>query len=200
MKTTETSTQEFEVQVILPHDLSASVAARGHALMRLVWPPADGAPAALSTTEAEELAQRQRASGAVHFVIQSGEGEEAPILAHARLFRRDIEFWPAHKRTAVSCLAAVCVHPEWRGRGWGRAVAQAAFEHSPRECDGPVLFQTSVPGFYEKLGARVVANRFFNSLDEENPQASPFLYDYAMIHPAGWPWPAGDVDLRGPGF
>jgi predicted N-acetyltransferase YhbS len=62
----------------------------------------------------------------------------------------------------VGALAAVCVHPDNRGRGWGAAVVRAAFDFLPEMGASIALFQTGVPRFYEKLSARQIANRFYD--------------------------------------
>jgi hypothetical protein len=63
------------------------------------------------------------------------------------------------------------------------------------------LFQTGqgTKAFYEKLGARVVDNRFINS-KSENPSANPWWEPLAMAYPSGPGWPEGQIDLNGPGY
>jgi len=53
--------------------------------------------------------------------------------------------------------------------------------------------------FYEKLGACLVTNRIFNSLGND-PEKNPFWDEIAMRYPAAKHWPAGQIDLRGPGY
>ena len=62
------------------------------------------------------------------------------------------------------------------------------------------LFQTPKPGFYEKLGARKVNNRFVNSKNEQDPEADPWPAEHVMIYPTPYPWPEGVIDLNGPGY
>ena len=63
------------------------------------------------------------------------------------------------------------------------------------------LFQTSheVRPFYEKLGAGLVTNRIVNSLADD-PTENPFWDEVVMRYPAAKHWPAGEIDLRGPGW
>lgn len=99
-------------------------------------------------------------------------------------------------RLAVGALAAVCVHPDHRGRGWGEAVVRAAFDFLPEIGVSVALFQTGVPHFYQKLGACVINNRFFNGENSQNP----FWDTCEMIYPASFAWPDGPIDLNGPGY
>ena len=101
----------------------------------------------------------------------------------------------------VAALALVATDPEYRGQRLGQAVVRAVFDlvdHGPFEYS---LFQTShkVCPFYENLGAGPVTNTFVNSLADD-PQANPFWDEVVMRYPAAKHWPAGEIDLRGPGW
>ena len=51
----------------------------------------------------------------------------------------------------------VIVHPDYRGRGYGRRLIEAALTHPRvREVEGAFLF-TDLPAFYERFGFRRVA-------------------------------------------
>ncbi len=150
-----------------------------------IWPPEAGAPSL------DETLARWRAQNSVHFVIGDREN---PVLAHALLFRREIR--APNGVLPIGALATVFVHPDYRGRGWGEAAVRAAFNFLPELGAQVSLFQTGVPHFYEKLGARTVSNRFFNG---ENPE-NPFWDSCEMIYPASFAWPDGAIDLNGPGY
>jgi len=60
------------------------------------------------------------------------------------------------------------------------------------------LFQTCVPSFYERLGARVITNRIVNSLGAD-PEARPFWDPTIMVYPKTYDWPEGTIDLLGRG-
>lgn len=159
-------------------------------------------PSAPQTLEQriEELRQRTLAD---HPEFASGLrwivwDEERPI-AHAYSFVRHISV--AGEWLPVLALAAVCTDPEYRGDGWGATLCRRAFARlvdpaMPDVC----LFQTPVPDFYVKLDCRQVENRFFNSLDPDDPDRWPWNDPTAMIFPAEFPWPSGEVDLRGPAY
>ncbi len=120
--------------------------------------------------------------------------ESGAVAAHALVFARTV--FTVQGPLTVGALATVCVDPANRGQGWGADVVRAAFEYLP-ELGAPVaLFQTGVPGFYEKLGARQVTNRFVNG---DNPN-NPFWDICEMIYPASFDWSEGQIDLNGPGY
>ena len=127
------------------------------------------------------------------FLIRHGE----PIVATSR-------FLPRRVRTSrgpldVLALAGVQTHPEFRGRGFGRAVVRAALAYVDRGIFDVSLFQTGVPEFYEKLACRRVSNPFTNALAAD-PAGVPWWEHNIMIYPAEYPWPEGPIDLQGPGW
>lgn len=132
------------------------------------------------------------------FVIwQDGAGPRA--LAHALTFERVV--YSERGALTVAALGAVCVDGALQGRGLGACVTAAAFA---QVANNPAvvgaLFQTGVPGFYEKLGCRVVANRFVDRLTAVDPDADAFWERCVMVYPADLAWPVGVIDLGGPGF
>ena len=101
---------------------------------------------------------------------------------------------------AVLGLGGLNVHPGWRRQGFGGVIAEAVFKRIDASEYPFCLFQTGIPHFYEKLGCRVIENKFINSNDQEDPSRNPFWDDYAMIYPATADWPSGTVDLLRKGF
>ena len=97
-------------------------------------------------------------------------------------------------------LGGLNVHPGWRRQGFGRVIVEAVFKRIDASEYPFCLFQTGIPHFYEKLGCRVIENKFINSNDHEDPYKNPFWDDYAMIYPATADWPSGTVDLLRKGF
>lgn len=122
------------------------------------------------------------------------------LVAVARTFEREIEFADLGERKRVLALASVCSDPNLRGRGFGIAVVKDAFSRVDEGEFSLSLYQTGVPGFYEKLGARIIENRFINSLSETDPEANPWWEKFSMIYPAASTWNDGLVDLLGPGY
>ena len=96
-------------------------------------------------------------------------------------------------------LAGVKTHPDFRLQGLGARVVRATLAYVDDGTFPLSLFQTNVPGFYEKLGARLVDNRFVNSLAAD-PQGRPWWSGHTMIYPAGADWPDGEIDLVGPAW
>lgn len=123
--------------------------------------------------------------------------EDDAVLAHAELFERTIRVGAL--ALAVGALAGVCVQPERQGEGLGRVIVRHAFARVDGGGLPLLLFQTDSAGFYRKLGARTVANRFYDSRAAD-PHANPWWGENVMIYPAGYPWPLVDVDLNGPGY
>ena len=122
------------------------------------------------------------------------------LVAVARTFEREIEFSDLSERKKVLALASVCSDPDLRGRGYGMAVVRDAFSRVDEGEFSLSLYQTGVPEFYEKLGARIVENRFVNSLSITDPEANPWWEKFCMIYPASSAWSDGLVDLLGPGY
>ena len=119
---------------------------------------------------------------------------ENAVVAISRSFPRIVadEFG---RHFPVLALASVCTHPEHRGQGLGRSMVTAAW--SRLNPGLPVsFFQTGVPAFYEKMGARHVRNSLCNGKGD----SQPFWEPYAMIYPANAPWPESKIDLLGPGW
>ena len=181
------------VDIIRPEvGLTPATAAAIFALINMVWPPAAGAEA----RDPSETLAGWNAQNSTHFVI--GGSDANSVLAHAMLFRREIftQSGPLY----VGALAAVCVHPDSRGCGWGADVVRAAFDYLPELGVEVSLFQTGVQAFYEKLGARRIANRFFDGTRADGSKSNPFWDTCAMIYPASFAWPDGDIDLNGAGY
>jgi hypothetical protein len=87
----------------------------------------------------------------------------------------------------------------------GLEIVTAAFKKLEEFQLDVCLFQTGVPGFYEKLGARTIANpitnhRYPNQRQVNDADANPFWDESVMIYPATADWPSGVIDLGGAGY
>ncbi len=132
----------------------------------------------------------------LHVLVADGR-----LVAKAATFGRTI--LTAKGPRDVLGLAAVASHPELRGSGLGKRVVTAALERVDRGEYPIALFQTGTArSFYEKLGCRVVNNRFVNSRckPEKDANASPWWDSFVMIYPDHAEWPEGEIDLNGPGY
>lgn len=144
----------------------------------------------------DEVTKSQR-----RFIAWCGE----TLVAHAFTFVRKIQFEEVRdsdqQQMNVLALASVCSDPDLRGKGLGVLVTRAAFEQVGQG-DWPTvsLFQTPVPGFYKKLGCRIVTNRFVNRLSEKDTEANPWRDDTIMIYPESHRWHDGIIDLNGPDY
>ncbi len=125
--------------------------------------------------------------------------ENGRVIAHADASPRTIKV-PGREITVLA-FARVCTAPEARGKKLGQGLVKKAFELVDNGTYAFSLFQTqeSVRPFYEKLGAVVAPNRFFNSTAED-PEADPFWDPVIMYYPNHGNWPAADIDTGGPGW
>lgn len=129
------------------------------------------------------------------FLVREG----GRVIAHSSACPRTIGTGTGDM--TILALARVCTDPAVRGRRLGQAVVLEAFDlvdHGPYPF---ALFQTTeaVGPFYERLGAVTVNNRFVNS-QADDPMANPFWDKVVMRYPGKPGWPAGEIDLRGPGW
>ena len=159
-----------------------------------VWPSKDKTVDEIAA-ECMELARVDSAadSNSKRFVLW----EDDQAVAHALTFEREI--FTTGGSLKQMALAAVCVAESRRGEGLGARVTRKAFEQVDNGVWPVSVFQTPVPGFYEKLGGRIVDNEFVNSKNEEDPQTNPW-WEAVMIYPADFPWPVGQIDLNGGGY
>lgn len=129
------------------------------------------------------------------FIVREG----GRIIAHAQGDPRTIR--TKLGKLKVLALCRVFTVPEVRGRNLGRAVVEAAFKLVDDGVFPFSLFQTKeeVRPFYEKLGAVVAANHFFNSLADDRT-ATPWWDPVPMQYPGTGNWPEGEIDLDGPGW
>ncbi len=185
-----------QVQIHSEPDLTESQVKAIVTLVNSIWPDKDKTISELIADWLAQIRQMQKSKSgkdgnhATHFLIS--EGNKA--IAHARIFPREI--YTPDGLLKVAALASVCVDANHRGEGLGAAVVRCAFEMVV-----PVsLFQTGVPGFYERLGARSVDNKFVNSGCDKDAEASPWWDKYVMIYPGEYRWPEGIIDLNGPGY
>ncbi|MBK8475348.1 MAG: GNAT family N-acetyltransferase [Opitutaceae bacterium] len=163
------------------------------ALYDRIWPVATGG----LLPRANEVGAGWVREGREVFIVW----DRAAPIATAMVFPREI--MTSRGALRVLALAGVCTAPECRGRGFGAAVVRAAFAQVDRGAFSVALFQTAVPDFYAKLGARTVSNAFVNSRYRPGDRGSaehPWWDPNVMIYPAAFRWPEGPIDLLGEGF
>jgi len=175
-------------------DLPPEDARRVAELSDLVWPPSVRkshlARFASDPPPPCDWSPTQRAR---LFVVR----DAGQIVTKAGLSPRRILI--ACRHLTVLALRGVLTHPTYRRRGLGSAVVRAAFSLVDADDFPCALFQTEVPGFYERLGATCVQNPLTNSLAKQ-PGARPFWEPSAMLYPGGFPLPEGPIDTLGPGW
>jgi len=118
------------------------------------------------------------------------------IIAHAGVHQKAVEADGC--RIRIGGLAEVCVHPEFRGKGFVKAMLACIHDWLiRREFDFAVLF--GEPSIYQSSGYVEVNNLFHDEVTatgEKCKAQSP-----AMVKElAGTPWPATEVYLPGPKF
>lgn len=127
-----------------------------------------------------------------HFIYFDEE-----LIGYAESFPRLVRV--DRQEVTILGLGAVCVHPEFKRKGLGALLVRAAFERIDKQEFAVALFQTAVPGFYEKLNCKIINNKIINSLGE-NPDSNPFWDPYVMIYPRQFIGFQTEIDLLGPGF
>lgn len=164
------------------------------ALWDEVWPNEDSTPlderAADFLTDISSEHRMLEGSELFH-VVEHAEG----IVAVARTYMRQVRFEATGRSGVVLALAGVCSSPKLRGKGLGAIVVKDAFARLGPEIPW-CLYQTTVPAFYEKLGARLVNNDFRNSYSVD-PDARPWWDEFVMVYGSADKWPEGRVDLCG---
>jgi len=154
------------------------------ALYRIVWPVIPGAPAV------ESCLERERAD---HILFSASI--EGRVVASASGFSRTVFY--AGGSLKLLALASVCTHPDFRHRGLGAEVVRRVLALVDKGQYPLALWQTGVPDFYEKMGARLVTNRFINSKHPTDTEKNPFWDKFIMIYPSDAFWPEGTIDLNG---
>ncbi len=166
-------------------------------LLVSIWPK----PGRTVETRTEELLNywRDYKGAEAQFPRSFVVRENGRLVAHADASPRTIKV-PGHDLTVLA-LARVCTTPETRGQGLGQALVKKAFDLVDNGTYPFALFQTkeTVRPFYEKFGAAVAPNRFYNA-QAEDPEADPFWDPVIMYYPNRGNWPAADVDINGPGW
>jgi GNAT superfamily N-acetyltransferase len=121
------------------------------------------------------------------------------IVANADLLPR--KMLTSRGRELAAGLCAVISHPDVRGRGFGKAVVRAAFDHVDSGDFSFALFQSrdDARGFYEKLGCHVVYSPVINSRNDEDPEENPFWEEWVMSYSIA-EMPDGEIDVLGPGY
>lgn len=140
-----------------------------------------------------------------HMVWQTEGTTETPtrvrVVAAARSYCRVVVDGDGRERRVLA-LAYVATDPSLRRRGLARTVVTEALSRVVGGDFEAALFQTTVPEFYQKLGASEVPNQILNSTQRgrDAKRQGGFWDDYVMTYPSDFQWPAGDIDLNGPGY
>lgn len=173
-----------------PKDLSKSQIVSINTLTENTWPEN-----ATQSSEEEKVNEfRARfPKKTCHCVF---EGKE--LIGYAESFPIHIKI--VNKEADVMGIGAVCVNPEYRGKGLGALLVNSAFSRVDNNEYPLCIFQTGVSHFYLKLGCKIITNKIINSRNAEAPNANPFWDEYTMIYPTTFLWPSGIIDLLGPGF
>lgn len=166
-------------------------------LIARVWPKPN--------VSAEDRARQQLAIGrgydrlADHAPRSFVVCDEGRVVAHAAILPQTIR--TSAGEMTIGGLARVGADPALRGHGLGELVVRAALATVDAGEFPFGLFQTNhgVRPFYEKLGAVTVDNQIVNSLADD-PTAPAFWDEIAMRYPGNGDWPAGTIDLLGPGY
>jgi hypothetical protein len=118
------------------------------------------------------------------------------IIAHAGVHAKTVE--ADGRRFRIGGLAEVCVHPEFRGRGFVKAMLACIHDWLiRREFDFAVLF--GEPYIYQSSGYVEVNNLVHDEVTPSGQKCK--TQSPAMVKQlSGAPWPATEVYLPGPKF
>ncbi len=159
-------------------------------LIETIWP--EESTAGDNKTKIQSFHKQNKTAEVL--LIESGD----QLIGHTKIYPRTI--FAGNKFIEVTALGGVCVLDEFRKYGLGKLMVNEVFKLIDNKEHPVCLFQTTIPGFYKKLGARIINNRFFNSKNTIQPQKSPWHDPNIMIYPADTSWPDCDLDLNGPEF
>lgn len=163
-----------------------------YTLSRSIWPRRD--PKLSRNEEIQSFLESEIPLFEKHIVLRDESGS---LVGHVRCYSRNVLVDGIETRNMA--LAGVCVPPDARGHGHGRRVVEEAFRQFDKgnfECS---FFQTAVPGFYVKLGAKVLdaTTVFINS---RNNGAYPWWDTHTMVYPGSFDAEGKTIDLLGPGY
>lgn len=157
-------------------------------LVRSIWPSKDG----IVRREEDELghffADRPEER---HIILKS----DNKVDGYARIFFRKIMIGEQVYRNCA--LACVCINESQRRNGYGREIVRLAFELVDNKQYDCSVFQTAVPGFYEKLGAKIINNSCVNSQDGNS---NPWWDKFVMIYPSSVETLDKIIDINGKGY
>lgn len=158
-------------------------------LLMATWPPED------DSFTLENAIEVYTTENTTDFgkVFQCYHEEE--LLGHTAIFNRTIIL--ESKNLDILALAGVCVKMDQRGKNIGAELVRQAFAYVDNVKFPCSLFQTNVPGFYEKLDCKQINNRFINSRSESDPEANPWNDPYVMVYPKTYDLGDGTIDLNG---
>lgn len=157
-------------------------------LIRNTWPPKEGP---VITMEDDMIKFFGSEPDERHIFLKS----ENKIIGYAKTFTRDIQI--GHKNILNCALACVCVDGKFRKNGYGKLIVQkalSAVDSNQYECS---LFQTAVPEFYEKVGAKRIYNKCIVSKDNS---ANPWWDPYVIIYPQKFLLKEEVIVLLGKGY
>ena len=159
-----------------------------------IWPGKE--PYEVAKTKFDPLGQQKWEASLDYHRFMIWDGDKA--VAQAGFFARQII--TTEGPILIGALSGVCTHEDYRKRGYGQKIVQAAFGLVDEGIFPVALFMTAVEPFYERLGARVVKNEWINTRNLAQPNEDPWPEEEKMIYPANYPWPEGQIDLNGPAY
>jgi predicted N-acetyltransferase YhbS len=157
-------------------------------LINETWPPSDNQIASIND-DLQEFFNSEPEE--IHVVAKI----EKMVVGYAKTFVRKIRI--DGKLVRNMALACVCVRKEFQKNGIGKKIVKKVFEPVDNEKFALSIFQTAVPQFYEKVGAKKIFNKCINSQnDNENPWWDPNI----MIYPGTYKIDVTEIDLMGKGY
>lgn len=161
-------------------------------LLTRTWPPQDG------TIDMEKMIAGYQNSKIPLFnkVLLCFNGEE--LIGHTEIFAREVVV--RSEKRDIMALAGVCVKHTFRGQNIGLQLVRKAFEFVDEGAFPCSIFQTNVPGFYEKVKCKQIQNKFINSKHIDDVNKNPWRDPFVMIYPETYDLGKEVVDLLGDGY
>jgi predicted GNAT family N-acyltransferase len=157
-------------------------------LIRETWPPKENEIVTLEEDLEKIFGYKPEEK---HIFVKNNR----QICGFAKIFFREIKI--GEKLIRNMALACVCVKKDLRKGGIGKTIVKKAFEAVDNKEFDCSLFQTAVPEFYEKIGARKIMNKCINSYkNNENPWWDPNV----IIYPGNFKIGEAVIDLMGDGY
>ncbi|WP_282125300.1 GNAT family N-acetyltransferase [Marinifilum flexuosum] len=158
-------------------------------LLSSIWPPIE------ESIDINQMIQTYSTTPlySFHKVLLYFKDEE--LIGHTEVFNREV--FVGTNKMEILALAGVCVKLEFRGKDIGFSMVENAFrfvDNGKFKCS---IFQTNVPGFYERIECKQIQNRFVNRKSKTDVNKNPWRDPFVMLYPESLNLGLSEIDLNG---